>query len=100
MEITPITPIDDHRDRTIDAIEKLAKSQKPHQISIPGQTTMNNNKLKAVLAVILAAIAQVLRILEIVDIPDWLIDSITAVIAFVAGLFGGRHFEQKRSQQS
>lgn len=98
MEITPVTPIDDHRDRTLKAVENLAKSQKPRKISISEQVM--SNKVKAILAVILAAIAQVLRILEIVDIPDWLIDSITAVIAFVAGLFGGRHFEQKRSQQS
>lgn len=46
-----------------------------------------NNKVKAAIAIVLGAIVQLLKLFGIADVPDFVVDALTAVLAFVAGLF-------------
>lgn len=46
-----------------------------------------SNKVKAAIAIVLGAIVQLLRLFGLADVPDFIVDSLTAVLAFIAGLF-------------
>ncbi len=86
---TRVNPIDDARvdiDRARRKFEKRDREARRH-VQHHIYNTMDKNKLKAAIAIVVGAIVQLLRLFGVVDLPDVVVDALTAVLAFIAGLF-------------